>query len=362
MSDIRTPNRPGKGVEEDAFGVAMPVQRRDVTRRRERILDTIKTLLWVAPLTLLIWIWAEREQLATQNDVSVPIEVRAAGTDRVAILLEPADRRVLIDLSGPRAALDSVRERLATPRQPIVVVVGEEAPLDREVEVVGLENRISQDNDIFARSAVRVNKVRPGVKVRVEKKLRREVPVLRNPGDALDAEVEFEPKTVTVEGPESLITSRANDLAVRADLSRFLTRKPGPYHEDVPVVSNVNGLVLLRNTVSATVNIRGLSATGKIPSLPASVAVPAFVLQQDLFAIDAPATVTAIDVSGPEELIKQLSEGKLTGSVIIALSPKQWETPGAKEVELQPENYLLPAGVKVINARKNLTVTLKRKE
>src|SRR4051812_27900483 len=41
----------------------------------ERIGAFFKTLLWVAPLTILIWIYAERQQQYKQNDVSIPIEV-----------------------------------------------------------------------------------------------------------------------------------------------------------------------------------------------------------------------------------------------------------------------------------------------
>src|SRR5436305_9069569 len=57
-------------------GRSMPWVRRWVrnTFTRDQIASGLRSLLWVAPLTVLIWIYAEREQ-TTNAPVNIPIEV-----------------------------------------------------------------------------------------------------------------------------------------------------------------------------------------------------------------------------------------------------------------------------------------------
>jgi len=50
---------------------------------RQQLVDALKAFLWVAPLTILIWIYAEREQLSTQKNFPVPVEVRSADPQEV---------------------------------------------------------------------------------------------------------------------------------------------------------------------------------------------------------------------------------------------------------------------------------------
>src|SRR5438094_8803624 len=76
---------------------------------RQRAIRKLRTFLWVAPLTVLIWVYAEREQVTELNDVRVPIEVRSDNpSERIAAIVGD-ERTVAVDLSGPRANLDAVR-------------------------------------------------------------------------------------------------------------------------------------------------------------------------------------------------------------------------------------------------------------
>src|ERR1051325_4762153 len=84
----------------------------------QRFVRKLRTFLWVAPLTVAIWIYAEREQVTELNDVRVPIEVRCDNPDRIATIVSD-DRTVAVDLSGPRANLDAVPDRLAGGATPL---------------------------------------------------------------------------------------------------------------------------------------------------------------------------------------------------------------------------------------------------
>src|SRR5688572_18150053 len=57
------------------------------TFSREQLLSSLKALAWVAPLTLLIWIYAEREQ-------QVP------GTSRIKIVVKSADETQVARIVG----------------------------------------------------------------------------------------------------------------------------------------------------------------------------------------------------------------------------------------------------------------------
>src|ERR1043165_9754775 len=74
----------------------------------EQFIDFLKTLVWVGPLTLLIWVYAEREQSVVGPEMSVSIDVANNDPSRVVTLRGPADKNVVIQLSGPRAKIDQI--------------------------------------------------------------------------------------------------------------------------------------------------------------------------------------------------------------------------------------------------------------
>src|SRR5688500_2431792 len=82
------------------------------TFSREQLISSLKSLAWVAPLTVLIWIYAEREQLAELAAYPISVQVKITDPRKVVTLLSPSDAQVLVELSGPRAGLDVVQDRI----------------------------------------------------------------------------------------------------------------------------------------------------------------------------------------------------------------------------------------------------------
>src|SRR3954470_23672127 len=68
---------------------------------KQQLIEAVKAFLWVAPLTILIWIYAEREQLATQKNFPIPVEVRSSDPRQVIEVQFPNDGTVRADLVGP---------------------------------------------------------------------------------------------------------------------------------------------------------------------------------------------------------------------------------------------------------------------
>src|SRR5947208_12416100 len=79
---------------------------------REQIISNLKTLAWVVPLTLLIWIYAEREQVATTKDVAVPFELVSVDPNVAVTLNRAQDKNLILELQGPQARLQDVLTKL----------------------------------------------------------------------------------------------------------------------------------------------------------------------------------------------------------------------------------------------------------
>lgn len=345
------------------FGTSRASDRaRPQQSRKERFIEGLKTLLWVVPLTALIWIWAEREQIAT-GEVHVPIKVNVAA-DRVAVIEAPVDQRVYLELSGPRASIDAVRDRLADrPTSALSVPLDVAAPF--EGEVIGLAEIITRSNDIFTRNAVTVTRVRPAVKIRVERKEVREVPVQVRPENRFEGTITFEPATVTIEGPERFFLSEGRNLAVYADMSAFIGKPPGQYQELVSVnLENPAPEVSIRppRTVTAKVQIRPQSK-GKV-DVPAFVLYPTFALDRDTIKVKVDSQVRGIDVAGPPEIIEQFKRDASGAYVQLELGEEVWKralsatAPEEVRVEIRAEHYHLPDQITVLNPDRTVTVTL----
>src|SRR6059058_717573 len=75
---------------------------------REQVISNLKTLAWVVPLTLLIWIYAEREQVASMKDVAVPFDLVSIDPNVSVSLSRTQDKNLLLELQGPQARLQDV--------------------------------------------------------------------------------------------------------------------------------------------------------------------------------------------------------------------------------------------------------------
>src|SRR5688572_20598598 len=95
-------------------------------------LHGLKTFLWVAPLTALIWVYAEREQI-DKAEVRVPIALISTSTDRVITVTSPTDRYISLDIQGPKASLEELRDVLA--KGPLEVNVSPDVPYEGAIPI-----------------------------------------------------------------------------------------------------------------------------------------------------------------------------------------------------------------------------------
>ena len=79
---------------------------------RDNIISNLKTLAWVIPLTFLIWVYAEREQISTYKDEPLPFELVSVDPNRFVTLNSKQDKNLMVDLVGPQARVQEVLQKL----------------------------------------------------------------------------------------------------------------------------------------------------------------------------------------------------------------------------------------------------------
>ena len=322
----------------------------------------IKTFLWVAPLTVLIWIYAEREQI-DRADVRVPIKLASKSTDRI---ITPADAIVNLDLQGPKASLNELRDILS--KAPLDVYISPEIGYKGEIALAETINK----SELFKTHAVTVAAARPPVEIKVEAKTARRIPVKQRPEDKFVTNVTFEPDMVVVEGPKDALEGiKPENLVAFADLSDFASEAPGVYLRDTVHISLglpnfVPGVTMRVNTVKAKVEI-SKSAPSPIPPIPIVLQINGRVLSDDKFRISTTQdTLNNVEVIGPLDKIELLKQRNFPAAVVVDMTDKSFDfatitTTAEKPYTLKAENYRMPPGVTVNNPTRDITITITRR-
>lgn len=354
----------------DRLGVARaPSARRpDERTLRSRILDFVKTFVWVAPLTALIWVYADREQWITLYEVPVRIQLRSSVPDRIVAMSSPADR-IHLELRGPREALDALRNGLSDPRNEKLLVdipASFEPGFKGDVSIADWIGR----NDLFRRGGVTVVRASPPtVNVNVEAKVTATAKVVIDPAQKdqiVYEKLKFQPDTVTIEGPKSLLSEIAPDqLTVYADMRRFLNRTQGQYEGNVPLSFPKPGITVRPGDAYATVVIEPSRSTTLQP-LPVFVRINGAALAEDQYRFRLSTyRLDGVTVSGPiaaiEALDRAWKDGTFTPAAIVRISKEELDTPGEYIKRLTPADYDMPKDVAVTTKEKEITVTIERR-
>jgi hypothetical protein len=325
----------------------------------------IKTFLWVAPLTVLIWIYAEREQIDRVDSVRVQIKLVSKSTDRIITVKEPADRMILLDLQGPKASLTELRNVLS--KAPLEVPISPDVGYSGDIS---LAEPITK-SDLFKTYAVTVAAARPMVTIKVDAKAAKRIPVKPRPLDKFVTNVTFEPETVVVEGPKDTLEAiKPENLVAYADLSEFASKGPGNYPpQDVPISLGsptfVEG-VTMRDSVKAKVEI-SKSAPYSIPPIPIVLQINGRVLSDDKFKITTREdTLNNVEVTGPPDKIELLKQRNFPAAVVVDMTSRDFDfaavtTSVDKAVPLKAEHYRMPPGVTVTNPTRDITITITRR-
>jgi hypothetical protein len=270
-----------------------------------------RRLAWVAPLTLLIWIYAERRQERRQT-VRFPVELALNAPDRV--ILGPSDRFITAELRGPAAQLEAIKNRLLQSVEKPAVSL----PIDQGLATGSNEIRTAliAADPLFRSHAISVDNTEPQtLTVYVDQVVDREVPVrvAPNVAGALDGNPVFDPPRVRVRGPKSELERVASDgmLQVFADLAgRESLKTPGVHEERaVPLITQLRGehVSVTPGKVNATLKVRPADVTLTWAFMPIWVNTPPGFTER-YRVVMTNQTLKDVKLTGPAEVMSAMQQ------------------------------------------------------
>jgi hypothetical protein len=170
---------------------------------REQLWSATKSFAWIAPLSVLIWVYAEREQIRPPVRQTIPITVRTSDPRQVVTILRPAgEQAILADLQGPQQAIEGVMARLSRPSEgAAIITLTSNATGERDVST-----SLIRESEIFLNSGVTITNETPQtLLVRVDKLVDVELEV-RTPAalENFNSPPKYKPAQVRVTLPETL--------------------------------------------------------------------------------------------------------------------------------------------------------------
>jgi len=280
------------------------------TFSRDQMMASLKSLAWVAPLTVLIWIYAERELIFSQS-VQIRVEVVNNDPNRLVQLLD-ADGRPQADLIinaiifGPHSRVQQVQEKLLSSAVRI--------QLDPKLG----EGRSAIPADILSRQPLFVQ---PGVSV--TNVIPAKIDVLIDAVEHLDVPVRAPASMTNLDGPPIFVPAQVHISAPKSVLNA--ARAQGPLvayaqlendrNAGVRDIANVPVSLAIKDphllisppAVSAKVTFRKSEIAGRIPSVPVWARYPPGTFL-DKYRIDYEASVFDVQVIGPPEVIHQMND------------------------------------------------------
>ncbi len=337
---------------------------------RENIVSNLKTLAWVVPLTLLIWIWAEREQVQPAKDVSVPFELTSSDPNRIVSLKPPQDKNVVLELQGPQGRLQELltRFRGGTMPEGLKVEVPPNYQWNQDWTLDTLP--LVRGQKIFADYGVTVLGVQPTrIEVSIDQLIEREARVVVAPG-LKNVDATFDPSTVKIRGPLRLLNRAAQAPNTHDDSGRLLIygdvrTTPQGHHDEEDVLltrpaelQDERVAVVAPKKIHASVDVRQADKTIRIPSMTVTEDVPDSLLDKYKVVWDRQPVIQNITVTGPPDLIDAIQrpdfEPKPKARVVVTQ-----QDAAAGDMRTKVVQYDLPKGVEVSDDDKKRTVTFK---
>lgn len=279
---------------------------------RESVINGLKTFAWVAPLTILIWIYAEREQVTTMSDQAVPIDVRISGSNKIATLVNPPDRNITLDLRGPRQQLAAIKNELSRPASDPRLILDLDPNLPPGVRPIMLATLI-QRHPFFADRGVEVVSASPSEgRIIVDEIVEAEVPVVIPPDvDNLEQAV-FDPPAVRYVGPKTVMEAAQAEgtFQVYPELrGRDELKRPGTHElSGLPLKRQFQGnhVTLSPTAVDATVRVREQDAVYTMNQMTIFLSHPPGML--DRYRVEYDPILERVTLIGPPQLIQAIRD------------------------------------------------------
>lgn len=328
------------------------------TFTREAIADFLKTLIWVAPLSVLIWVYADRNTTVISPQPQIIGFELTSDPGRI-VTITRGDRSVTATLEGSKKSMDLVKDQL--PSYLVRIQVPASLPLGRQSLPLTQPIRSAA---LFQDYAVNVTNVSPAaIEIDIDEIIKKQIKV-EVPADTenLVEPTIFDPPNVTVTGPRKLLESQ--DIVAVADLSKSPeVDVPGRHEIVVPIRCSLadDRLKLDRSNVKVSLEVKANEVRKQLRQSVA-IKVAMFQINLDKFRVVCDETIRGfITVTGPPEQINRLENPGSPDPFqhFAVLSPDPSPDQVGKELEGKLQ-MILPPGVRVVPEDEGkLTITYK---
>ena len=312
--------------------------RRELTR--ENLQAFLKTMAWVAPLTLLIWVYAEREETDTAHGIEVHLDLSSRQGDKIITMVYPSDHGFMVDVSGPHNKVEEFQNMITRDLKAQLYVPANTTQLSH-LPVIPL----LQDDPLFKEEGLSITSCAPeymDVSVDVQQTL--DLPV-KVPPNLSNVQVTFNPPTVKVSGPSRALANLQPAGAVLADISSDITKGPGSYSDPAVQLippSQDSQVTMTPSTVQASITVKESDVTVSLPPVPVLLLIDQHLLTQ--YNITPDLNVHDVKLVGPQEGIDKIDNDKLVA--VLELEEADMKDTGQKPVKIVAlPDLTLPDGV-----------------
>lgn len=314
---------------------------------RENIISNLKTLLGVVPLTILVWIYAEQQQLVTDK-ATVRIAITSADpAHRFVTLLSPSDGTLELTLQGAPSGIDRVKSELEEQMmsQPLSVEVGGEVPEGQQL--LPALDEIASNRTFYSKGVTVLSCSPEMLSIRVDPVEDRVVSVQAPPDTPGLIKAVFQPAQVTMRGSSRLLDDlqRRGQLVAVADLTdEPVLKQPGEHPNVLIHLLPQENITFEPSSVTADLTVGQAEQTLDVSPVPVKVLATKWLM--DNYKFDYKEVLAEpVTLIGPPEQIALVDP---RSPKLIAVVELGNDDAGRHEVKpLTFQNEGLPDGVRV---------------
>jgi hypothetical protein len=317
----------------------------------------MRSLLWVVPLTVLIWIYAEREQVTTLPNVTINVAPPAVPPGRLLARFAPGTIHTIhAELKGPQSSAEEAKEIL----EANTISLDLERDLTPGDHTIVIADVLNRDPRIIAKGAEVRNCVPAEVTVTVENLIPRLLAVKFRPDDAKGLPpLAFQPAKVKVLIPESELARAEADnrLYVYPNLKPHADELGQSGEHVVPNIAllpafedPLNEATISPATVNATFNRATTEAIEPGRSFPVWAAGPSTPRADQYKAVPVADSIDNVTVIGPKDKIDAMKRGELQEGPYGPHATFDVDYSGSDPTSPRAParlHFILPAGVRV---------------
>jgi len=329
------------------------------TFSRESYVNSLKALLWVVPLSALVWSYAFNEELVPTPTINVTLTV-GQDADRV-VRFASGERRYVVEakLEGPQKDVPSIEEHLRNK----AVNLDVDRSLGNGRHTIDVKSALNRDSQVVAAGMTVESCVPPVIDVDVDSIAERTVEVRPPPDIRAGVLATFNPPKVKIFGPSQDL-ERADPHFVYANLKPFsaLLATPGKHVLDAVQLEMPeklgNSISLSPGTVSGTVDVTESEDSYTILSIPVYHTLTAQVLN-DNYHVKYEASLPSVTVAGPKAIIDIIRQSGQLPVPYAVYAEFLVDISNPTEQHVAPLMYPdLPPGVTVTDKPRTITYSL----